>query len=297
MATKNSITGTDNKMGYLFISPWLVGFFFVTFLPMALSFYYSLTDYDLLSSPVFIGLGNYTDLLFEDSRFHSSFMATLKFVLIVVPLRLIVSLGIAMMLNKNPKGSGFYRTMYYLPSLFGGSVAIAVMWRQLFSSYGPVAGIIRLFAPEFEQSIVGSPNTASLTIVILLAWQFGSTMLVFLAGLKNIPKTYYEVCALDGANKIQTFVHITFPMLSSVFLFNLVLTIINSFMIFSQAYIITEGGPLDKTLYLVLYSFKKGFEYFQMGSASAITWILLLVMAIVIASLFGNSKRWVQYDR
>ena len=286
----------DNIMGYVFISPWLLGFVIVTLMPMALSFYYSFTYYDLLSPPVFAGLNNYKDLLFEDQRFYVSFKVTLYFVLIVVPLRLAVSLGIAVLLNKNPKGSGFYRTMYYLPSLFGGSVAVAVMWRQLFSNYGPIAGFIRIFLPEFNQSIVGSPKTASLTIIILLAWQFGSTMLVFLAGLKNIPKTYYEVCKLDGANRIQTFLYITFPMLSSVFLFNLVLTIINSFMIFSQAYIITEGGPLDRTLYLVLYAFKKGFEYFQMGTSSAITWILLFFLAIVIGVVFGNSKKWVHYE-
>lgn len=293
---KVGISGNDNLMGYVFIAPWLVGFLFITLVPMVLSLYFSFTDYDLLSAPVFVGLDNYKELIFNDERFHTSMWVTLVFVIIVVPLRLCVSLGIALLLSKDPKGSSLYKTMYYLPSLFGGSVAIAVMWRQMFSSYGPIASLIQIFNPGFSSSIVGDPNSASLTIIILMAWQFGSTMLVFLAGLKNIPKVYYEVCKIDGANPIQRFIYVTFPQLSSVFLFNLILTIINSFMIFSQAYIITEGGPVDKTLYLVLYAFKRGFEYFQMGSSSAITWILLFFLSIIIGLFFLSSKRWVYYE-
>ncbi|MDC7124972.1 MAG: sugar ABC transporter permease [Spirochaetales bacterium] len=293
---KVAISGTDNRMGYLFIAPWLIGFFFITLVPMILSFYFSFTQYDLLSSPVFVGFENYKNLIINDERFHTSLWVTFIFVIVVVPLRLAVSLGIALLLFRDPKGHSLYKTLFYLPSLFGGSVAIAVMWRQLFSSYGPIASFIRLFNPGFEKSIVGSPNTASLTIIILLAWQFGSTMLIFLAGLKNIPKVYYEVSKIDGAGPVTTFFKITFPQLSSVFFFNLILTIINSFMIFSQAYIITEGGPVDKTLYLVLYAFKRGFEYFQMGSSSAITWILLLILSAVIGFFFANSKRWVYYE-
>lgn len=293
---KIGISGNDNLMGYLFIGPWLIGFLFITLIPMVLSLYFSFTDYDLLSTPVFIGLNNYKELIFNDERFHTSLWVTLLFVIIVVPLRLGVSLGIALLLSKDPKGSSLYKTLFYLPSLFGGSVAIAVMWRQMFSSYGPIASIVRLFNPGFESSIVGNPSTASLTIIILMAWQFGSTMLVFLAGLKNIPKVYYEVSRIDGASPLQTFVKVTFPQLSSVFLFNLILTVINSFMIFSQAYIITEGGPVDKTLYLVLYAFKRGFEYFQMGSSSAITWILLFFLSIIIGLFFLSSKKWVYYE-
>ena len=293
---KIGITGRDNAMGYLFIGPWLVGFLLITLVPMALSLFYSFTDYDLLSTPEFVGLKNYENLILHDDRFKTSVIVTFEFVLLLVPLRLAVSLGIALLLAKDPKGHSIYKTLYYLPSLFGGSVAVAVMWRQLFSSYGPIASFIRLFSPEFETSIVGNPSSASLTIVILLAWQFGSTMLIFLAGLKNIPKEYYEVAKIDGAGPWTTFVKVTFPLLSSVFFFNLILTIINSFMIFSQAYIITEGGPVDKTLYLVLYAFKRGFKYFQMGDSSAITWILLLFLSAVVGIFFKSSKTWVHYE-
>ena len=189
---------------------------------MALSLFYSYTDYDLLSPPVVVGWKNYHNI-FLDSKFYQALKVTFIFVAICVPLRIVFAFAIALLLNSKHIFTGFYRTAFYLPSLVGSSVAIAVIWRQLFGSNGPVVALAgRLAGKALEKSLVGSPDTALGTIITLLVWQFGSSMLIFLAGLKNIPHTHYEVAEIDGANRWQRFWAVTVPFISPVLIFNLI---------------------------------------------------------------------------
>lgn len=283
--------------GYLFISPFIIGFLGFTLIPIAASLYLSFTEYDLFSSPKWIGLANYQELFFTDSKYWQSVKVTFYYVFGGVPLRLAFALFIAMLLNTATKAAGFYRTMYYLPSIIGGSVAVSIMWRNLFGDEGVVNIFLRFLGLDAVKWF-GEPIAAIWMLIFLSVWQFGSSMLIFLAGLKNIPSNYYEAASVDGANAIHRFFKITLPMLSPVILFNTIMQTIAAFISFIPAYIITkgEGGPLDGTLLYTLYLFRKGFIFFQMGSASAMAWLLLLVIAILTAILFATSKMWVHYE-
>ncbi|WP_242985449.1 carbohydrate ABC transporter permease [Vallitalea okinawensis] len=294
---KGKVKDIDNKMGYLFIAPWLIGFIVFTLVPFVASFFLSLSQYDIVSSPVWIGLDNYKNILFNDPRFIKSLAVTFKFVLISVPARLAFALFIAMLLTQKRKGIGFYRTVLYIPSIIGGSVAVAVMWRQLFGREGALNDILMsLGLMEEPFSWIASPNTALGTLIILAVWQFGSPMLIFLAGLKQIPKTLYEAAAIDGANSFRRFFHISIPALTPVIFFNFIMQTINGFMTFTQSYIITDGGPFDSTLLYALYLFQQAFSYFSMGYGSALAWILLIIIAILTSLVFKSSSYWVFYE-
>ncbi len=203
---------------------------------------------------------------------------------------------IAIRLNKKRKFIGVYRTIYYLPSLLGGSVAIAVMWRLIFSSKGVINSLLSVIGLDSSISYIGHPDTAIWTLVLLAIWQFGSSMLIFLAGLKNIPDNYYEAASIDGASKAMVFKNITIPLLSPIILFNLIMQIINGFMTFTQGYIITKGGPLDSTLFWVIYMYRRAFDFYDMGYAAAMAWIMLISVALVTSLVFIISKRWVYYE-
>jgi multiple sugar transport system permease protein len=299
-AIKNSkitvVLNNDDVAGYIFILPWLAGFFAFTLIPILSSIYLSFTEYDLLSAPVFVGLDNFRKVFFSDPQFWKALQVTFFFVFLSVPLRLVFALLVAMMLNNNSKAVPFYRTVYYLPSIMGGSVAVAVLWRRLFDTNGVINAILQQFSIDSKISWLGNPKTAIWTLIILAAWQFGSSMLIFLAGLKQIPVTYYEAATVDGANALQKFFKITIPMLTPVIFFNLVMQLINGFMAFTQAFIITEGGPLDSTLFYALYLYRRGFEFYQMGYGSALAWILLLIVAFFTAIAFKSSNTWVYYE-
>ena len=285
----------DNRAGYLFISPWLIGFFLFTLIPMVASLYFAFTDYSLLSPPKWVGLANFQRMFFEDPRYWRSVQATLYYVFVAVPLRLMFALSVAMLLNTPRRGVATYRAMYYAPSVVGGSVAVAVMWRQLFGSEGAINAILRGLGLT-GHNWLGDPSTAIWTLIILAIWQFGSPMLIFLAGLKQIPGELYEAAAIDGANPWQNFFRITLPLLTPVLLFNLVMQIISGFMVFTQAFIVTGGAPLDTTLFYALYVYRRAFETFQMGYASAMAWVLLLVIAGFTALVFKSSSYWVYYE-
>ncbi|ALS29546.1 ABC transporter permease [Paenibacillus sp. 32O-W] len=280
--------------GYLFISPWLIGFFILTLWPMIQSLYFSFTDYSLLEKPNWIGLDNFRDL-FRDRFFYNSLKVTFLYVLTSVPLRLAAALFIAMLLAKNIRGMSFYRTLVYLPSLIGGSLAVAVLWRNIFGVDGFVNAVAGWFgiAPK---NWIGLPETALGTLVLLSVWQFGSAMIIFLAGLKQIPKELYEASSVDGANKFRQFFHVTLPMLSPVMLFNLVMGVIGSFQMFTSAFIITEGGPINSTEVYALYLYDKAFTNLEMGYASALAWILLVIVALATTINFVASKYWVFYE-
>jgi multiple sugar transport system permease protein len=282
--------------GFGFISPWLIGFVCFTLGPMIASLYFSFTDYDLLSTPKWIGLANYVELFTDDPRFLTALGVTFKFAFISVPLKLVFALAIAMLLNGNHRGTGLYRTVYYIPSIVGGSVAVAVMWRQLFGLDGAMNGILRFFGWDTGISWIADPSYALSTLIILVVWQFGSPMLIFLAGLKQIPTELYEAASVDGANGFTKFFNITLPMLSPVIFFNLVMQLIGGFMTFTQSFLITSGGPLDSTLFYAVYLYEKGFRNFAMGYASAMAWILLMIVGIFTALIFKSSSAWVHYE-
>ncbi len=286
-----------NVAGYAFISPWLIGFFAFMVIPMAISLYYSFTRYNVLSPPTWVGLANFVEIFTNDPRFVQALKVTCLYVVTAVPLRLMFALFLAVLFSQKRVGVGLYRTIYYVPSLIGGSVAVAVMWRQLFGYYGALNSfLIKVGLLDQGFGWVTHPRTALWSLVLLAAWQFGSPMLIFLAGLKQIPGSLYEVAAIDGAGWWTTFTRITLPMLSPVIFFNLVMQTINNFMMFTQAYIITQGRPFDRTLVYILYLFERGFSYGQMGYASALAWVLLVVVAVVTAIIFKSSEYWVYYE-
>lgn len=287
---------SDNLTAYTFLLPWLFGFFCLTLGPMLGSLYLSMTKFNLLSPPNWIGLSNYLAIFTEDSTFTRSLTVTFTYVFLSVPLRLIFALLVAMALNKGIRALGIYRTVYYLPSLLGGSVAIAIVWRQLFEGTGVVNQLLARIGIE-GPSWISHPDYIVYTIVTLSVWQFGSAMVIFLAGLKQIPADLYEASEVDGAGKLRQFFRITLPLLSPVIFFNLIMSIINSFQAFTPAFMIGDGrgGPLDATMFYTLYLYLKGFSYFDMGYASALAWIMLLIIAIFTAIVFVTSKYWVFY--
>lgn len=286
---------TPGIAGYIFISPWLLGFLLLTLWPIGQSFYLSLTEYSMLSDPIWIGGQNYSEI-FNDATFKKSLTVTFTFVLWSVPLQLLFSLFIAMLLNRSMRGMNIYRTLIYFPSLIGGSVAVAALWRNMFTKDGYINEVLSWFGIQ-GIGWISHPDTALGTLILLSTWQFGSTMVIFLAGLKQIPKELYESASVDGANPIRKFFHITIPMLSPVMFFNLVLGIIGAFQMFTASFVITpRGGPVQSTYVYAVYLYEKAFRHYEMGYASALAWILLAIVAILTALNFFASRFWVFYE-
>ena len=232
----------DNVTGYLLLAPWLFGFFFMWLIPAVMSIYYSLTDYNLLSAPNFVGLKNYITIFTNDKNFKQAMIVTFSYVFMVVPLRLAFALFVATLLNKKHKGMAVYRVLYYIPSIVGGSIAVAVVWKQIFGNKGVLMTLLGAIGIEQKMSLLGNPKTALFTIVLMGVWQFGSCMLIFLSGLKQIPNSLYESAAIDGASPMKQFWKITMPMLTPTIFFNMVQQIITSFRVFTESYVITNGG-------------------------------------------------------
>ncbi|MFL6044325.1 MAG: carbohydrate ABC transporter permease [Propionibacteriaceae bacterium] len=288
--------GRDNKAGYLFLLPWLIGLVLITLGPLLASLWLSFTNYSLIQAPKWIGVDNYVRML-EDPRLHQSLKVTFIYVIVGVPLQLIVALAIAMLLNEGMKGLAFYRSIFYLPSMLGASVAIAVLWRQMFEVDGLVNQVLRVFGIPATTSWIGDPKWALWTIILLHVWTFGSPMVIFLAGLRQIPGMYYEAASVDGASRWSQFRRITLPLLSPIIFFNLVLQIINAFQTFTQAFVVSNGtgGPADSTLFYTLYLYQRGFVQFQMGYAAAMAWLLVVIIGAFTAINFFFSKYWVFY--
>jgi multiple sugar transport system permease protein len=235
--------------------------------------------------------------MLNDPRLHKALAVTFIYVFVGVPAQLIVALAIAMLLNEGMKGLAFYRSIFYLPSMLGASVAIAVLWRQMFEVDGLVNQVLRLFGFQATTSWIADPQWALWTLILLHVWTFGSPMVIFLAGLRQIPGMYYEAASVDGASKWAQFRRITLPLLSPIIFFNLVLQIINAFQSFTQAFVVSNGtgGPADSTLFYTLYLYQEAFAYFRMGYASAVAWVLLVIIAICTAISFLSSRYWVHY--
>lgn len=288
----------DHLVGYIFAAPFILGFLIFTLYPMASSFYYSFTDYNLMDSPRWIGLGNYSKMLHDDDKIFKSLKVTFLYVFGSVPFRLAFALMVALLLNTASKAVRFYRSAYYLPSLIGGSVAVSIMWSQIFGEKGLLNSALGLIGIHMNTNWIGNPGSALWTLIALSVWQFGSSMLIFLAGLKNIPATYYEAASVDGANAVRRFFNITLPLLSPIILFNLIMQTISAFMTFTPAYIISrgEGGPLDSTLLYSLYLYRRAFQFFEMGYASAMAWVILIIIGLITLAIFKSSSLWVHYE-
>jgi len=284
-----------NNVAYLYLLPWLVGILLLQLYPFVISFYYALCDYNPLKGSSFAGLSNYIDLFTKDPEFWISLKATLLYVVYTVPFKLLMSLFIAMLLNKARKGIGVLRTAYYLPSLFGGSVAVAVLWQVMFRDQGMVNSLINFFGFP-TVSFLGNPKTALPTLSSLEVWQFGSSMVMFLAALKQVPAALYEAARIDGAGSAKRFVKITLPYISPILFFCIIMQTINALQNFTSAFVITRGGPVKSTYMLGLKLYNDGFVYWRMGYASATSWIIFLVVALFTMGLFASQKYWVFYS-
>lgn len=286
----------ENRLGYMLLFPWLIGFVLMYLILVAVSLYYSMTNFNMLSPPKFIGIDNYVRMFSEDALFWKSLGVTVTYVFVLVPIRLAFALFIAMLVNTKRRGNAAYRTLYYIPSIIGGSVAVSIVWKQIFGNGGAIMSLLGLIGIEQKTSFIGNPDTALATIILLGVWQFGSSMLIFLAALKQVPHSLYESAMIDGATPWRKFKDITLPMITPTILFNLILQVINSFRAFTEGYIVTDGGPMNETLFYVLYLYKRAFNYFEMGYSSALAWVLVLIIAAFTIFIFRSQRAWVHYE-
>lgn len=280
-------------MGLAYLSPYIIGLLVFTMVPFLGSLYLSFTDYNLINAPVWSGLANFTDLT-TDRTFKRSLNVTLLYVFLTVPIKLAFALFIAVILNYRLKAIGFFRTAYYVPSILGGSIAVAVLWRYIFAD----AGLVNLVLTSIGLDPVnwfGDPINALFTITLLRTWQFGSAMVIFLAALQAVDKSLYEAAAIEGAGKWASFYHITLPLITPVIFFNLIMQMVQAFQEFNGPYVITGGGPLKSTYLLPLYIYDEAFKNFNMGYASAIAWVLFIIIMVLTVAAFWSSKKWVYY--
>jgi multiple sugar transport system permease protein len=287
----------ETRAGYAFLAPWLLGFIALTAGPMVASAYLAFTDYHPIRGGNWIGLENF-ERLFDDPRFMTSVEVTVEYAIVGTPIKLAAALGVALLLNNRRRGQGTYRSLFYAPSLIGASVSIAIVWRAMFNDEGIVDGIGQTFGMP-EGGWIGNPDLTMPMMILLAVWQFGAPMVIFLAGLKQIPNELYEAAQVDGAGAIRRFRQITLPMLSPVIFFNLVLETIHSFQVFGSAFIISRGtgGPADSTLFYTLYLYQSGFgPRGQLGYAAAMAWLLVIAVGVITLIFFRTSRYWVFYS-
>ena len=280
-------------MGLAYLAPYIIGLLVFTMIPFLGSLYLSFTDYNLINAPVWSGLANFTDLT-TDRTFKRSLNVTLLYVFLTVPIKLAFALLIAVILNYRLRAIGFFRTAYYVPSILGGSIAVAVLWRYIFAD----AGLVNLVLTSIGLDPVnwfGDPANALFTITLLRTWQFGSAMVIFLAALQAVDKSLYEAAAIEGAGKWASFYHITLPLITPVIFFNLIMQMVQAFQEFNGPYVITGGGPLKSTYLRPLYIYDEAFKNFNMGYASAIAWVLFIIIMVLTVVAFWSSKKWVYY--
>ena len=282
----------ESTAGVIFTLPFIMGFLLFMVVPMAISLYYSFCDYNILSPPQFTGLKNYMEVL-KDETFFKAIGVTFYYALVSVPLHLIFALLVAMILLKSTKATGLYRAAYYLPSIIGGSVAVSILWKRMFAIDGVVNSLLSLFGIHSEISWLGNAKTAIWVLIVLAVWQFGSSMLIFLSSLKQIPTTLYEAARVDGAGKFTQFKDITLPLLTPTIFFNLVMQMINGFLAFTQSYIITQGKPMNSTLFYTVYMYQQSFEFYNTGYGAMLAWIMLIIVGLITLILFATKKFWV----
>jgi multiple sugar transport system permease protein len=280
--------------GLLFISPWLIGFCAFRLYPFLASLYYSFTFYTVLKPPTFIGLDNYRKLLLEDVRFHTAVFNTFYYAIFAVPLGTVVGLLLAMLLNMHVRALALYRTIFYLPSITP-AVAVSIVWLWIFNPQVGIMNFLLSLAGIKGPGWLGDPAWAKPALIVMSLWGVGGAVVIYLAALQDVPQELYEAAAIDGANEIQKILHITLPMISPVILFNVVIGLIGAFQYFTQAYVMTGGGPADATLFFSLYLYLSAFQFFRMGYAAAMAWILFLIIVLITALVFRLSGRLVYY--
>ena len=281
----------------LFLSPWIVGLVLLTAGPLIASLLLSFTNYDLISTPKWVGFDNYVNMFTADPLWWQSVKVTAVYVVISVPLQLAFALLLATLLNRGLKGMSVWRAIYYVPSLFGSGVAVAILWREIFGSSGLLNQMLGLIGIHTSTSWIGDPNWSLGTLILLRVWEFGSPMIIFLAGLRQIPAEIYESASIDGAGTFRKFFSITLPSLTPIIFFNLILQLISAFQVFGSAFIIGggTGGADNSMLVYTLYLYQAAFNNFQMGYAAAMAWVLVIIIGAVTAVNFWFSRRWVQY--
>lgn len=282
----------ESVAGVLFTLPFTIGFLLFMIVPMGISLYYSFCDYDILSPPVFTGLKNFISM-FQDETFFKTLKVTFFFAFVSVPLKLLFALIVAMLLLENSKMSGFYRAAYYLPSIIGGSVAVSILWKRMFAMDGVVNKLLGMVGIQTSFSWLGDTRTAIWVLILLVVWQFGSSMLIFLSSLKQVPQSLYEAAEVDGASAPAKFFKITLPLLTPTIFFNLVMQMINGFLAFTQCYIITQGKPMNSTLLYTVYMYKQSFEFYNTGYGAALAWVMLAVIGLITLFLFATKRFWV----
>lgn len=285
----------EGRVAYIFLTPWILGMLLLTLGPMLYSLYLSFTNYSLLSAPQWVGLGNFVQMA-GDPRYWQSVRVTLIYVVISVPVVLIVSMVVALVLNSGLRFITAYRALFYLPSLLGASVAVAILWRQIFGDAGLINNALKTIGVQ-HGSWIGDPATALYVIISLNAWAFGATMIIFLAGLRQVPRELYEAASVDGAGPLSRFRSITLPSMSPLIFFSVLLDTVRAFQAFTGAYVISQGngGPADSTLFYTLYLYQQGFTQLNMGYASAMAWVLVVVLAGFTGFLFFTARYWVHY--
>ncbi len=282
-------------IGLAYIAPWIIGFVALQLYPFITSLYFSFTDLNLFKTPNWVGFQNFTHIFTNNPDFWQSLLVTLQYVIMAVPAKIAFALIVAMIMNQKLKGINFFRTVYYLPSILGGSIALAILWKLLFMGEGVVNHYLSfLHVPAYNW--LGDPRLALVTIGLLQVWQFGSSMVLFLAGLKQIPAELYEAAKVDGASRIRVFFSVTLPQLTPIVFFNLVMQLVNAFQEFTAAFVITNGGPLKSTYLYGFMIYQYGFDYLKMGYASALSWILFLIIMVFTVVIFKSSSTWVHYD-
>ncbi len=280
--------------GFIYILPWVLGFLIFKLYPFTRSIYYSFQTYNMMSAPKFVGLKNYIDIFTTDKFFGISFWTTVKYVLMVVPIKLLLALLVALLLSKSSRVSYALRSIYYLPSILGGSVAVAMIWKVVFSENGVLNNILSVVGVKGPQWF--SPELALFTLGLLNIWQFGSTMVLFLAAIKAVPKDLYDAAIVDGAGRLRTFFTITLPMISSIFFFNLLMGLVNTFQEFTGTLLITQGGPLKSTYLYGFMLYENAFLNYKMGYACAQSWVLFAVIMVLTVLIFRTQKYWTYYE-
>jgi len=284
----------NRRLGFLFVLPFVLGVLLFKLFPFVMSFALSFTQYDVMDPPVYVGLQNYRELALEDPLFTKSLGVTLWFAVLAVPARVGFALFVAHVLNFRLRGINFFRSAFYLPSILGGSIATAVLWRFLFARNGLVNGVLGTLGIE-PVAWLADEHYSMWTIVLLFMWQFGSAMVIFLAALQNVPTSLYEAAEIDGAGKLQQFWRITVPLITPVIFFNLIMQMVHAFQEFNAPYMVTEGGPLSSTYVLALYIYDQSFRFFNLGYGAALSWVLFALVGSLALLSFWSSKYWVFY--
>ena len=284
----------ESVSGVIFSLPFLIGLLLFLIVPLGMSLYYAFCEYSILSPAEFIGLKNF-DTMFHDEMFFKSLGVTVFYTVVSVPLKLTFALCVALLFQKTTRAAGIYRAVYYLPSIIGGSVAVAVLWKRMFAVEGTINQILHSFGVQNTIAWLGDTRTAIWTLILLSVWQFGSSMLIFLSVLKQIPASYYEASTVDGAGKANQFFRITLPLLTPTIFFNLVMQMISGLLAYTQCYIITNGKPMNSTLFYMVHMYNQTFIYYKAGYGAALAWMLILITGVFTAVLFLTKKKWV-YD-